>query len=735
MILRVAFILFLMQLIFSVSDGYGQAFDFTLDFESGNLRGWFQTGTAFQNQPTLGDNPTARERGQPSHHQGRYWIGTYEDYQGKPKQRPGQTQGDRPQGALTSQHFLIQKCTLSFLVSGGADFKTRVEFFIMDQIEGAVRVFYATGKNTETMERMVWDLTPHSGKTGMIRIVDESSEGWGHINVDDFRFEITLPPLQLSPPVARIDPSVQRVEAGQTAMFHSQSDAGSEATIKQIFWTGPENQTGSEPVITINTQGLPAGNYQISLMIRNSRGQTSRARARLEVVRPPALLIARIDPGQIRVKQGERVVFKNVSPVDPDTPLVRQEWQGPENRRSQGNSFDVFTGNLPPGQYTVTLSIEDRRGQRAFARANFEVVGYRPPVADIAPKNPTVIQSERLMFESISTPDPELTISGYFWRGPEGQTAQTPSFLLHTGNLKPTTYEVALTVVDSKGQRSGAARTNFRVLEPPPPPLAIIDPLYATVTKGARVEFHSLSKGDGKISERWQGPRGQGETGATFIIDTSDLEPATYTVTLEVKDHRQRTSQANADVVVFERPVPPPVSVVLYADPNPAEQGQVVRFSTAVSGAPGGGAEYLFRADETIIRDWAPEPRAEHAFPDEGIYTVMTFMRAGKNHYWESQPVTLTICPSQSPIIWRYLITGLLAAIVICVAARIYRSDVLFKQKKVNIQAVPYADLGTQVPDFAQSSDLYVEVHLRPIPDKGEQNIVTDALLVKDRRE
>ena len=44
----------------------------TWDFETGDLRGWTATGDAFAFQPTLGDNPTARHRGQPSNHQGQY---------------------------------------------------------------------------------------------------------------------------------------------------------------------------------------------------------------------------------------------------------------------------------------------------------------------------------------------------------------------------------------------------------------------------------------------------------------------------------------------------------------------------------------------------------------------------------------------------------------------------------------------------------------------------------------
>lgn len=167
---------------------WGQPTNFTFDFESGDLRGWEKAGNAFDHQPTLGDNPTARHRGQPSHHQGKYWIGTYEKYQGRQGQRPGDIQGDRPHGTLTSSSFTIPKGSLSFLIGGGSSFKTRVELIVQDPIEGNIRVLYASGGNMETMHRVNWDLSPYARKIGRIRIVDESSGGWGHINVDDFRF-------------------------------------------------------------------------------------------------------------------------------------------------------------------------------------------------------------------------------------------------------------------------------------------------------------------------------------------------------------------------------------------------------------------------------------------------------------------------------------------------------------------------------------------------------------------
>ena len=57
-----------------------------LDFEHG-IDGWKRTGTVFNNQPTFGDNPTARNRGQPSKHQGDWWIGGYENRSSNAKQQ------------------------------------------------------------------------------------------------------------------------------------------------------------------------------------------------------------------------------------------------------------------------------------------------------------------------------------------------------------------------------------------------------------------------------------------------------------------------------------------------------------------------------------------------------------------------------------------------------------------------------------------------------------------------
>ena len=99
------------------------------DFEAG-IHDWKKNGSAFNNQPTYGDNPTARNKGQPANQQGDWWIGGYEDRHSK-SVTAGQTQGDTPKGTLTSPYFTIIGGQISFLIGGGCDIKTvRAELIV-----------------------------------------------------------------------------------------------------------------------------------------------------------------------------------------------------------------------------------------------------------------------------------------------------------------------------------------------------------------------------------------------------------------------------------------------------------------------------------------------------------------------------------------------------------------------------------------------------------------------------
>jgi hypothetical protein len=191
----------------------GDAPDFdNWNFEKG-LRGWSKEGTAFNNQPTYGDNVLTeraltqmeynkgglggnfwKEMASPIGHKGDYWIGTFENHP-SPNSKLGQTQGNAPIGRLVSPEFQIKKKYCDFLIGGGSESNInslRVELQVKAANGSWSAVAVASpARNREQMYRHVFNLAQYSGKSGRIAIVDESTAG--HINVDDFRFFDELP--------------------------------------------------------------------------------------------------------------------------------------------------------------------------------------------------------------------------------------------------------------------------------------------------------------------------------------------------------------------------------------------------------------------------------------------------------------------------------------------------------------------------------------------------------------
>ena len=160
-----------------------------LDFEAGSVRDWTAVGAAFEKQPIKGDTVFPRRNDMRSEHQGDFWIGTYE------------ISGDGPQGTLTSVPFKVTQPWAAFLVAGGSQENTRVELVRADD----QKVFFKTsGRNSENLRPVVVDLQAQLDKEIFIRLVDNDSGGWGHINFDNFRFYAQRPafPNALEPVAA-----------------------------------------------------------------------------------------------------------------------------------------------------------------------------------------------------------------------------------------------------------------------------------------------------------------------------------------------------------------------------------------------------------------------------------------------------------------------------------------------------------------------------------------------------
>jgi putative membrane-bound dehydrogenase-like protein len=156
-----------------------------LDFERGGLEDWTATGDAFLGQPIQGDTVSPRRDDSASRHEGQYWIGGYE------------LNGDAPQGILTSAAFPVTAPFASMLVGGGPKEKARVELHLVGR---DTPFFTVGGQQTEDLSPIVVDLQLVQGQLMFIRLVDASSDGWGHINFDHFRFHQQRPEIQSPAP-------------------------------------------------------------------------------------------------------------------------------------------------------------------------------------------------------------------------------------------------------------------------------------------------------------------------------------------------------------------------------------------------------------------------------------------------------------------------------------------------------------------------------------------------------
>ena len=143
-----------------------------LGFEDGTLRDWQADGAAFALGPIEGDVVNARRADMRSGHNGRFWVGSYE------------RQGDEPRGTLTSVPFRLGKPFLSFLIGAGSGKTTRVEVVRADN---GVVIATTSGDGVEEMRRVSFDLNQHLTKDVFIRLVDDETRGWGHVNFDDVR--------------------------------------------------------------------------------------------------------------------------------------------------------------------------------------------------------------------------------------------------------------------------------------------------------------------------------------------------------------------------------------------------------------------------------------------------------------------------------------------------------------------------------------------------------------------
>ena len=139
------------------------------DFEGDTYGEWKVEGTAFGDGPAQAN---VRPRNRVTGHQGKGLVNTYLD-------------GDSTTGKLTSPPFTVNRRHINFLIGagnyvGGTCINLLVDGKLVRTTVGpALKV-----DGAELLDWQSWDVHELAGKQAVIEIVDERTDGWGHIDVD-----------------------------------------------------------------------------------------------------------------------------------------------------------------------------------------------------------------------------------------------------------------------------------------------------------------------------------------------------------------------------------------------------------------------------------------------------------------------------------------------------------------------------------------------------------------------
>lgn len=134
------------------------------DFEGDSYGKWTVTGEAFGTAPANGTLPNQMKV---SGYRGKRLANTFFG-------------GDRPTGTATSPEFTIERSHIAFLIGGGPHSDTLGVHLLL----GDETVRRATGSESEHLLWTSWDVRELKGQKVRLRIFDNATEGWGHVNVD-----------------------------------------------------------------------------------------------------------------------------------------------------------------------------------------------------------------------------------------------------------------------------------------------------------------------------------------------------------------------------------------------------------------------------------------------------------------------------------------------------------------------------------------------------------------------
>ena len=270
------------------------------------------------------------------------------------------------------------------------------------------------------------------------------------------------------PPTAVFTVAPDRIFAGTLVTFDASESHDIDGAIVQYSWDFGDGFQSSEtdPVATHVYAAL--GVYNATLTVIDDDGATGTATRTLIVggQNLPPVVVFSFMPADPEVF--EPVTFDATGSYDPEgrLALVPYLWDFGDGFTAGG--LVVQHTYSRPGNYSVTLSVVDAKGQRGTTEQQVTVSPGPPneppvPIFTFDPANPHV--GETVRFDATSSFDPDGSIIDYAWTFGDGPFSVPGQIVFHTF-FSPGTFTVTLTVRDNRGQ---SASTSSQITVTPRP--------------------------------------------------------------------------------------------------------------------------------------------------------------------------------------------------------------------------------------------------------------------------
>ncbi|MEM4598596.1 MAG: PKD domain-containing protein [Candidatus Diapherotrites archaeon] len=385
-------------------------------------------------------------------------------------------------------------------------------------------------------------------------------------------------------PVAIIKANKYYGSAPLTVEFDASKSFDPDGTIKSYEWDfGDGNkETGVARVHTYASKGI----YFVKLRVIDESNLMGEASTMIQVgldsYAPVPIIIADKYYGEVPLT----VSFDASSSFDPDGTIVKYTWRFCDGNTS--NEQKPTHTYYNPGNYVVSLTVEDNQGKKSIAyqliqvRKKPDISELYAPIAIFTADKYFGVPPLTVSFDASKSFDPDGTIKSYEWDFGDGTTA-TGKIAAHVFTNKGT-YLVKLRVTD-QNDLSGESSVIIQVGLESYRPIAIIRADRYAGKAPLTVNFdgsYSFDPDGVIVSYLWEFDDGNTATGPT-TIRTFETE-GIHKVSLTVTDNNNKSDEAEIYIQVGKIPT--------------LTIGKVLVRVVDLDGRPvSGAAVYLYRED------------------------------------------------------------------------------------------------------------------------------------------